>query len=70
MFYFEGSFSFWGEFSGFVMELEVLVIEPDLISNFPWGEAGINVVFHQECGFFMGGNGFFPSFREKVESFF
>ena len=30
MFYFEGSFSFWGELLGFIMKVEVLVIEPDL----------------------------------------
>ena len=52
------------------MEFYVFVVEPDLISNFPWGEAGVYVVLHKKGSFFVGGNGFFPSFGEKVEVFF
>ena len=52
------------------MEFEVFVIEPDLISNFPGCEAGINAVLHEKGSFFVGGNSFFPSFREKGEAFF
>ena len=52
------------------MEFQVFVSEPDLISDFPWGEAGVYAVFHQKGGFFMGGDGFFPSFGEKMEAFF
>ena len=70
MFYLEGSFSFWSEFSGFVAEIKVLVIKPYLISNFPGGETGVYAVFHKKGGFFMGGDGFLPSFGKKVEVFF
>ena len=70
MFYFERSFPFWGEFLRFVVEFKVFVIEPDLISNFPGGETGVYAVFHKKGGFFMGGDGFFPSFGEKGEAFF
>ena len=70
MFYFERSFSFRGEFSRFVVEFEVFVIEPDLVSDLPGGEAGVYAVFHQKGGLFMGGDGFFPSFGEKGEAFF
>ena len=28
------------------------------------------MVLHKKAGFFMGGDGFFPSFREKREAFF
>ena len=52
------------------MEIEVLVIEPDLISNFPGSEAGVYVVLHKKGGLFVGGDGFFPGFGEKVEVFF
>ena len=45
-------------------------MEPDLISDFPWGKAGVYVVFHEKRSFFMGGDGFFPSFGEKAEAFF
>ena len=46
MFYFEGSFSFRGKFLRFIMEFKVLVIKPDLISNLPWGKAGVYAVLH------------------------
>ena len=52
------------------MEIKVLVIKPDLISDFPRGEAGVYVILHEKGGFFMGSDGFFPSFGEKVEAFF
>ena len=70
MFDFEGSFSFRCKFSGFIVDFQVFVIKPDLISDFPWGKAGVNAVFHEKCGPFMGGNSFFLSFRKKVEVFF
>ena len=70
MFYFEWPFPFWCEFSRFVREFEVFVIEPDLISDFPGSETGVNAVLHQKGGFFMGGDGFFPGFGEKGEAFF
>ena len=70
MFYFEGSFSFRSEFPRLIVEFKVLVIEPNLISNFPGGETGVYVVFHKKGGFFMGGDGFFPSFGKKREAFF
>ena len=69
-FYLEGSFSFWGKFSRFIMEVEVFVIEPDLISDFPGGKVGVYPVFHQEGSFFVGGNGFFLCFEEKMKVFF
>ena len=62
MFDFEGSFSFRGEFLGLVVEFQIFVIEPDLISDFPRGKAGVYLVFHEKGGFFMGSDGFFPSF--------
>ena len=52
------------------MEFEVLVIEPDFISDFPRGEAGVYAVLHKKGGFFVGGDGFLPSFGEKGEAFF
>ena len=52
------------------MEIKVFVVKPDLISDFPWGEAGVYVVLHKKGSFFMGSNGSFPSFRENVEVFF
>ena len=52
------------------MEFQVFVVEPDLIFDFPRGEAGVDVVLHKKGSFFMGSDGFFPSFREKVEAFF
>ena len=65
MFYFERSFSFRGEFPRFVVEFEVLVIEPNLISDFPGGESGVYAVFHKKDGFFMGSDGFFPGFGKE-----
>ena len=50
--------------------MEVFVIKPDLVPYFPGCKAGINVFLHKKGGFFMGGDGFFLSFREKVEAFF
>ena len=70
MFYFEWSFSFGSEFPRFVVEFKVLVIEPDLISDFPGGETGVYAVLHKKGGLFVGGDGFFPSFGEKGEAFF
>ena len=70
MFYFEWSFPFRGEFSRFVVEFEVFVIEPDLISDFPGSKTGVYAVLHQKGSFFMGGDGFFPCFGEKGEAFF
>ena len=52
------------------MEFQVFVIEPDLISDFPWGEAGVNALLHERGSLFMGGDGFFPCFGEKGEAFF
>ena len=46
LFNFKGAISFRGELLGLVMEFKVLVIEPDLISDFPGSEAGVYVVLH------------------------
>ena len=46
LFNFERSLMFGGEFPGRVVEVQVLVIEPDLISDFPWGKVGVYMVFH------------------------
>ena len=70
MFYFEGSFPFWSEFLGLVVKFQVFVIQPNLISDFPGGKAGVYAVFHEKCSFFMGSDGFFLSFGKKVEAFF
>ena len=53
-----------------IVEFQVFVVKPDLISDFPWGKAGVYVVFHEECGFSMGGDGFFLGLGKKVEAFF
>ena len=70
LFYFQRSFASRGEYPRRVVEVQVLVIEPDLISCFPWGETGVYVVFHEKSSFFVGGNSFFPSFGKEMEGFF
>ena len=52
------------------MEFQVLVIKPDLISNFPRSDVGVYVFLHKKGSFFMGGDGFLPSFGKKMEAFF
>ena len=70
MFYFEGTLTFGLVFPGVVMEVQILVLKPYLISDFLGHRAGINAVFHEKGGLFVGGDGFFPSFGQKAEAFF
>ena len=70
MFNFKGSFSVWCKFLQLVVEFQVFVVEPDLISDFPRGKVGVYAVLRKKDSFFMGNDGFFLSFREKVEAFF
>ena len=69
LFYFERILVFGHEFPRRVVEVQVFVIEPDFISNFPQGKAGVYVVLHKKGSFFMGGDGFFPSFKKKIYIF-
>ena len=65
-----GSLILGCKFPSWIVEVQVLVVQPYLISNFAGGEVGVYVVLHEKGGFFVGSNGFFPSFRKKVEAFF
>ena len=70
LFYFKWSFSFRGKFSRRIVEVEVFVVEPDSISDFPRSETGVYAVLHYKGSFFVSDNGFLPSFGEEVEAFF
>ena len=45
-FYFKWFFSFRGKFSTRVVEVEVFVVEPDSISDFPGSETEVYAVLH------------------------